>query len=131
MIYTSPRVIAAKRPDIGPALAGTDLWLSTYLTSMMRSRDCKRSDDGADNTYLCTNAVQGLIMPFEEEYRPWPDWTFWQFSEGQWQDEAAQRRYAVGGLPVDVSFFAGGRAAFHRYFDDHAWTCDPSVGAGL
>lgn len=131
MVYTSPRIIAAKRADIGADMAGADLWLSTTLTSVMRSRDCKKSPDVLETSYLCTNAVQGLIMPFQEEYSPWRDWTFWQFSEGQWQDEAAQRRYAVGGLPVDVSFFAGGRDAFHRYFDDHAWTCDPAVGAGL
>jgi GH25 family lysozyme M1 (1,4-beta-N-acetylmuramidase) len=115
MIYTGPDIIGGQRKAIGPLTARAPLWLSTYYSKLYLARNCGSPEKGQSG-FTCNDSIHGLMFPDEADYAPWKTWTFWQFSAANKEDPAYIRNTYTTTLPVDVSFYGGGRDEFKTTF---------------
>jgi GH25 family lysozyme M1 (1,4-beta-N-acetylmuramidase) len=125
VVYTDPIVISANRDTLAGWANPPPLWLATYYAKIWRSRDCHKQPEG-QNGFTCSNSIHGLVFPDVNDFSPWSDWVFWQFSAATpGNPEYLLRKFKD--MPVDVSYFGGSREEFRAFFEANAVKCEAIV----
>jgi GH25 family lysozyme M1 (1,4-beta-N-acetylmuramidase) len=123
LIYTFANVLStysddiAKSPTFGKLIAEQPLWFAQPRRKFKTVTD--------------TEFRNGYFFPNPADYRPWPDWTFWQFSaaEDKLRIKPTQAiSMTIGGQPADFSWYNGGRGEFQDFYQQNAIDCSTLPG---
>jgi GH25 family lysozyme M1 (1,4-beta-N-acetylmuramidase) len=122
LVYTSPDILSTYadeiKPgsDVGEVLRSNPLWLASYYSAFSFIREAKQN-----------KIRMGFVFPLSDQLAPWDSWTFWQFAaseDAKGPSPSHSVFLTVQNHRIDLSWFAGAREEFYKFYNEHAVKCD-------